>query len=122
MTRRKMKQQQLRAELFRSGRIKKLLQRGWISHPADIPEDAIPVDPDLINIGNSYHHPTWFEDRDFHCQDCGALRTWKAEQQRQFYESTFAFIFVHVVRCPDCSRRERERISEARKRAGHDPV
>jgi hypothetical protein len=50
MTRRKDKKQKEQAAEFRKTRIDKLISIGWISNEAEIPRDAIPVDPELINL------------------------------------------------------------------------
>ena len=88
MTRRKSKNQYRRIEIFREERLSKLLQRGWIKDPSEVPYDTIPVDPDLINLGGSYHRPTFFRDQSFTCQDCGTFCVWKAEDQRWYFETS----------------------------------
>ena len=82
MTLRGSKSEKRKAERFRSQRITKLLERGWIKDPGEVPIDAVPVDPDLINLGGSWHRPLFFRDQPFICRDCGEECLWKAEDQR----------------------------------------
>jgi len=50
MTRRKDKKLKEQGVAWRKSRIDKLISRGWIPSESEIPRDAIPVDPDLINL------------------------------------------------------------------------
>jgi hypothetical protein len=122
VTRRKFKKEARRAEVFREQRIAKLLSFGWIKDASEIPSDGIPVDPDLVNCGGSWDRPpAFFRDQTFLCKDCGELCTWSAESQRWYYEVIHAPFYQVAVRCRECRRKERERVREARRRAGHDP-
>lgn len=69
MTRRKDKKEKRSSRIDREQRISKLLERGWIRDVAEVPEDAIPVDPDRLNLGGSYHKPVFFRDQHFTCRD-----------------------------------------------------
>jgi hypothetical protein len=98
------------------------LQRGWIKDPSEIPDDAIPVDPDLVSFGSEWSSPpAFFRDQTFICKDCGELCVWAAEDQRWYFETTKAPSCKAAVRCRECRRKERERVREARRQAGHDP-
>jgi len=57
MTRRSEKQSRFLAVKERNRRVEQLLAKKWIKSHTEIPDDAIPVDPDKINIGRSYFHP-----------------------------------------------------------------
>lgn len=105
--------------MFRSNRIAKLLRRGWIEYASDVPENAIPVDPDKINLGNSYDRPTYYKDVEFKCQDCGSEERWKAEDQLWYYETVGGYFFSSAIRCRACRKKEAARKAEARKTAGH---
>lgn len=119
MTRRKEKKLREQADAYRAARIAKLVAAGWISGEAEIPADAIPVDPDLINLGGSYFCPRYFQAVHFTCSDCGAPQTWTAEDQRWYYETTGAPYYSIAKRCRECRRKEQNRKHLARVSAGH---
>lgn len=119
MTRRGSKSQKRITGAFRELRIRKLIACGWIREESDVPDDALPVDPDLINLGGSYHRPIFFSDQSFTCQDCGISCVWKAEDQRWYFEVIQAPFYETAVRCRGCRQKERERKELARVRAGH---
>jgi hypothetical protein len=119
MTRRKDKKLKEQAAAFRKSRIDKLMALGWITSESEIPRDAIPVDPELINLGGSYDRPTHFCAVRFTCSDCGAPQKWEAEDQRWFYETTGAPFYSTAKRCRACRKREQNRKNLARIAAGH---
>jgi hypothetical protein len=119
VNRRKAKQRKRVTFTKRKERIKKLLAAGWISSEAEIPADAIPVDPEKINLGGSYFRPTFFQAVQFACADCGIEQTWKAEDQRWYYETTGAPYYSLAKRCRGCRKKERARKQRARVSAGH---
>jgi hypothetical protein len=118
VTRRKKKHLNRRAEWDRTARVNKLLAVGWIKSAAEIPSDAIPVDPDRLNVGG-LDRPTHYRDLEFTCRDCGAPQTWKAEDQLWYYETTGAPFFSTAVRCRACRKKEQQRKALARISAGH---
>jgi hypothetical protein len=83
---------------------------------------CIPINYSALNTGNSLSSP-WFwaeahgfyQDRAFHCRDCGKAQVWKAEDQQWWYEKMQGFIHATAVRCRACRIRERERKAEARR-------
>ncbi|MGI9244003.1 MAG: zinc-ribbon domain containing protein [Verrucomicrobiales bacterium] len=119
MTRRRSKSSQRDAERFRDLRICKLIDRGWIEGADEIPAEALPVDPDLLNLGGSYHRPIFFADQPFTCQDCGTHCVWRAEDQRWYFETFYAPYYAAAKRCRACRRSERQRKTQARIRSGH---
>lgn len=120
MTRRNSKQNQYRSARERADRISKLIVEGWIVDGNEIPASAIPADPHRINLGGSYSKPTYFEDLEFTCIDCGKEQVWKAEDQVWYYEASGAPYYSTAKRCRICRAAERKRKNEARKAAGHD--
>ncbi len=82
MTRRRQKSDERKACHSRSERISKLLKRGWIKDASEIPEDAIPVNPDRPPSGGAYSPPIFYQDAWFNCRDCGGLEVWNAESQQ----------------------------------------
>ena len=119
MTRRKESKLREQNSAGRKARIKKLLAVGWITSEAEIPADVIPVDPDRINLGGSYFHPTCYQAMEFTCSDCGAAQVWGAEDQRWYYEATGAPYYVGAKRCRPCRKKEQTRKALARIAAGH---
>jgi len=120
MTRRKDKKLKEQGAAWRKSRIDKLISRGWITSESEIPRDAIPVDPDLINLSNGpYIHPTYYRPIHFNCSDCGKPQIWTAEDQRWFYETTGAPIYATAKRCHLCRKKEQNRKKLARVAAGH---
>jgi Probable zinc-ribbon domain len=65
--------------------------------------------------------PLFYVDRAFACRDCGAHEVWTAKQQKWWYEVAKGNINSVAVRCRPCRAKERERVAEARVRAGHAP-
>jgi hypothetical protein len=120
VTRRKDKKLKEQDAVWRKSRIDKLMARGWIKSESEIPRDAIPVDPDHINLSSgSYIHPTYYLPIHFHCSDCGRPQTWTAEDQRWYYETTGAPIYSTAKRCRPCRKKEENRKKLARAAAGH---
>lgn len=120
MTRRKDKQAEYRDSRFRAQRIAKLVDRGWIESPSEIPDEAIPVDPALVNLGGTWNPPVCFRDVASTCRDCGSEEIWKAADQAWYFETTNAPIHAQAVRCLPCRQLERARKQQARRDAGHD--
>ena len=120
MTRRNAKQNDYRNSRERADRITKLIAEGWIEAATEIPQSPIPVDPHRLNVGGSYFRPTYFEDVDFVCQDCGIDQTWKAVDQAWYYESSGAPYYSSAIRCRKCRIAERDRKAQDRKSAGHN--
>ena len=120
MTRRKRKRQPMEALNFRSERIQKLIDRGWIQSASEIPLDVIPVDPEALNLGHSWERPLFYRDLSFQCRDCGVQEIWSAVDQQWYYESAGGYFFNTAVRCRSCRQIERQRKAEARLQAGHD--
>ncbi|RYD20576.1 MAG: hypothetical protein EOP88_14550 [Verrucomicrobiaceae bacterium] len=121
MTRRRQKSDERKECHSRSERIAKLLKRGWIKDASEIPEDAIPVNPDSFNAGGSYSPQLFYRDQPFTCKDCGKDEIWKADDQRWYFEKYGAPWYQSANRCLECRIKERERKREARKKAGHEP-
>ncbi len=119
MTRRNEKQTRVLAIKERTRRVEQLLSKKWIKSHAEIPDDAIPVDPDKVNIGGSYFHPIYYKDVAFKCRDCGVEEVWSAEGQLWYYEETKALYLKMAVRCRSCRKKEQARKEHARIKAGH---
>jgi hypothetical protein len=106
---------------MRRARIAKLTSWGWLAIGSEIPEDAIPVDPELIRRTSPSDRPTFYRDVEFLCVDCGKAQTWKAEDQQWYYETAGGMIENIAKRCRPCRMPEKERKRLARIAAGHAP-
>ena len=120
MTRRNKKGLAEQADSFRKLRIDRLIALGWITSEAEIPDDAIPIDPSLINLRNSWDRPTCFQAKTFYCRDCGLSQLWTAEDQQWNYETIGACFRSTALRCLPCRKQEQERKRLARMAAGHE--
>ncbi|MGJ8726570.1 MAG: zinc-ribbon domain containing protein [Roseibacillus sp.] len=96
------------------------MAEGWIKDPSEIPDSAVPVNPHRLNLGGSWSRPTFFQNVDFTCRDCGVIQIWLAEDQAWYYESFGAPYYSSAIRCRSCRLAERERKAKARQNAGHE--
>ena len=82
----------------------------------DRKEKRLKVDPDKLNMGNTYSSaPLFYYDAEFDCRDCGSHEIWTAEQQKWWYEEAGGYFFATAVRCRKCRQKERDRKEGARK-------
>lgn len=86
----------------RAGRIRRLVERGLIESEKDIPEYAIPVDLEISTQAERIVPPTYYEDVDYDCIECGRHETWRAETQQYYFEVLKAPPHSRAVRCPAC--------------------
>jgi hypothetical protein len=96
----------------RESRIRKLIERGLIESPEDIPEDAIPVDPDRSSQSELYLPPVFYTDHEFECRDCGSKETWHAVTQQYYYEVLNGSPRSGAVRCPRCQGKKKRGITK----------
>ena len=71
----------------RAARIRKLIDRGLIESAKDIPGHAIPIDLDSSTKAELCMVPTYYEDIEYECMDCGKRETWRAETQQYYFET-----------------------------------
>lgn len=99
----------------RGRRIRRLIERGMISDAKQIPEDAIPLDPDTSTKALTCSPNTYYEDIEFNCSDCGRQECWKAESQQYYFEVMRASPYKKAKRCHACRQKEIERRVAARR-------
>lgn len=88
--------------------------------PKDRKDHRLPVDPDKLNMGNSYASPPeYYYDQEFDCSDCGVHQVWTAKQQKWWYEQAGGYFFATAIRCRACRKKEHDRKAQARNQAGH---
>jgi len=88
--------------------------------PVDCPMGVVRVTPSRLPPTNSYGVPDfvqrgYYQDRPFHCKDCGKAEVWTATQQQWWYEEARGDVWTIAVRCRACRQRERTRRIEARR-------
>ena len=103
----------------RSGRIRKLIDRGLMSTAEEIPTRAIPVDPDCSTKAGTWSPEVYYEDIDFQCAACGRTERWTAQSQLQYFEVVHASPHKRPKHCYDCRQAEVVRKAQARRDAGH---
>lgn len=90
------------------------------ARPIDCPMGIVRVTPTRLQPTNSYGVPDfvqrgYYQDRPFHCKDCGKAQVWTAAQQQWWYEEAQGDVWTTASRCWPCRQRERARKSEARR-------
>jgi hypothetical protein len=104
----------------RPRRIALLLGRGWIQSPTDIPDDMIPIDPDVSTKANLTWPEMAYADIEFECGSCKRLDNWWADQQQVYFETLKSSPYKEPRLCYDCRVDEVRRKEQARKAAGHE--
>ncbi len=88
--------------------------------PVDYPIGTIKVTLTRLQPTNSYSIPDfvqrgYYQDRPFHCKDCGKAQVWTAAQQQWWYEEAQGDVWTTASRCRPCRQQERARKNEARR-------
>lgn len=115
----KQRRQEIKAQRRRRAE-RQLLIRRADTRPVHRPVGTEPVAPALLRRNNSYGIPDfvqrgYYQDRPFHCRDCGIEEVWTAAQQRWWYEVAQGEVWTVAVRCRACRQWERARKVEARR-------
>jgi hypothetical protein len=74
---------------------------------------AVRVNRDALAPCNSYGEPDFVErgyyvDQRFECARCGAVETWRARQQKWWYEVAKGKVYSTARYCTNCRRKRRE--------------
>jgi hypothetical protein len=104
----------------RGRRIRRLIERGMITDAKEIPEDAIPLDPDTSTRAMMCVPDTYYEDIEFNCVDCGKHECWSAESQQYYFEVMRASQYKQAKRCYHCRQKQVARRDASRRASGHD--
>jgi hypothetical protein len=104
----------------RDRRIRLLLGKGLISDASEIPDSAIPVDPDRSTKSAGWSPEVFYKDIEFSCADCGRFECWSAESQQHYFEVLQASPYKQPKRCYECRQNEVLRLDKARAEAGHE--
>ena len=117
-----MKSNKQRRQEIKAHRLRRKAQKARIinTRPVDRPVGTVAVTPALLRPTNSYGIPDfvqrgYYQDRPFHCKDCGVEEIWTAAQQRWWYEVAQGDVWTVAVRCRACRQQERARKAEARR-------
>lgn len=82
--------------------------------------DTAPCNPRLLAPYSSYGEPSfvtrgYYVDVEFQCVDCKVEETWRATQQKWWYEVAKGNVWAGAKRCRACRRAERDRSAESRR-------
>jgi len=97
----------------RASRIQALLAAGFIRSPDEIPADAIPAQPQFVELCRlslrvrTRKRPPYFHDQPFTCADCKQQFTWTADEQRFWYEQLRGPIYSEATRCQACRKKRK---------------
>ncbi len=103
----------------RNRRIQRLLEKGLISNAGEIPDNAVPVDPDRSTKALGWSLELYYQDIEFSCADCGKSDCWSADSQQHYFEEMRASPYKQPKRCYECRQKENLRRDKARMDAGH---
>ncbi len=120
-----MKSDKQRRNEIRARRLERAVRLHGLGRTAPLhrlPLGSVAVDPSALAHNNLIlPPPQFYVDRHFVCRDCGSHELWTAKQQRWWYEVMKGSLDSIAVRCRHCRIKERERVADARLRAGHGP-
>jgi hypothetical protein len=97
----------------RPRRIQMLLERGFIKNASEIPDDAIPIDPEFSTKAGLCIPAVCYQDIEFVCTDCGRPDFWSAGSQQHYFEISKASPYKQPKRCYDCRQQEQARKTQA---------
>ncbi len=99
-------------------RVPRYLRQAEITEQVPKLPRRIPADRTQQVPNNSYSSPpTYYEDREFRCLDCGKQEVWTAEQQKWWYEIAKGSLYSVAVRCRDCRHKRRAAKEEQRRKS-----
>jgi hypothetical protein len=83
---------------------------------------GIAVNVNALAPDNSYSVPAFVErgyyvDMPFECKECGVLQTWRAQQQKWWYEIAKGSVWTTARLCRSCRKSERARQEAARRKS-----
>jgi hypothetical protein len=103
----------------RQRRIRRLIELGLIKDASEIPDDAIPVDPELSTVAQTCVPAVYYQDIAFVCIDCEKPDFWSAGSQQHYFEISKASPYKRPKRCYNCRQKELARKVQARIDSGH---
>lgn len=88
--------------------------------PREMPSGCVPVTVENLQPNNSYGVADfvlrgYYQDKVFHCVDCGVEQVWTAQRQRWWYEVARGDVYTTARRCAACRLKERLRKEAARR-------
>jgi len=98
-----------------------LLEREFIKNASEIPDDAIPIDPEFSTKAGLCIPAVCYQDIEFICTDCGRPDFWSAGSQQHYFEISKASPYKQPKRCYDCRQKELTRKAQAGAGPRHKP-
>jgi len=83
-------------------RLAKLQKQGRLVKGVEVPENALPADPDTQNHHGGYSAKFYYQDIHYTCAGCGKPEVWTAQQQKRYFEVQKGNIYNEPKWCHKC--------------------
>jgi len=89
-------------------RLAKLQKEGRLVKGIEVPQSALPANPDAQNHGGGYSAKFYYQDIDFICAGCGKPGIWTSQQQKRYFEIQKGNIYNKPKWCHECHTKNKE--------------
>ena len=101
-----------------AARFQQAVADGRVANGVIMPQGAVAANLDAQSANNSGAAPRlYYEDLNFDCRDCGNRETWRATQQKWWYEVAKGNLYSTAARCRTCRQNHRRKLDEQRARS-----
>jgi hypothetical protein len=89
-------------------RLAKLQKEGRLVKGIEVPQSALPANPDAQNPGGGYSAKFYYQDIHFICAGCGKPGIWTSQQQKRYFEIQKGNIYNKPKWCHECHTKNKE--------------
>lgn len=86
-------------------RLRKLEEEGRLVRGVEIPQGALPADPDKQIDTGGLSKKLFYRDIEYRCAGCGKAGVWTDEQQKRYFEEQGGNIYNEPKWCAECHRK-----------------